>query len=55
MSAGQNAPQIRWRVLAVLTLITAATAFGSLNLSLAGKCVPEELRIAIGSMLNTEG
>jgi hypothetical protein len=55
MLAGQDAAQIRWRVLAVLTLITAATVFGSLNLSLAGEYVSAELRIAIGSMLNTEG
>jgi hypothetical protein len=55
MLAGQDAAQIGWRVLAVLTWITAAAAFGSLNLSLAGKCVPEELRIAIDSMLKREG
>lgn len=46
-----NSPsKVRWQILGILSLIMVATAFGRLNLGIAGKSIQEEFHIASQSM-----
>jgi len=45
-TATERPTRVRWRILALLTLIMAATALGRLNLSIAGKYIQDEFRFS---------
>jgi ACS family glucarate transporter-like MFS transporter len=49
-TAAEKPTSVRWRIVALLTLIMAATALGRLNLSIAGKSIQDEFRFSDASM-----
>src|SRR6266849_4684428 len=46
----QRPTQVRWHILAILSLIMVVTAFGRLNLGIAGKSIQEEFHLSSQAM-----
>jgi ACS family glucarate transporter-like MFS transporter len=46
----QRPTQVRWQILAILSLIMVVTAFGRLNLGIAGKSIQEEFHLSSQAM-----
>src|SRR5882757_8535828 len=49
-STDRRPTRIRWQILAILSLIMVVTAFGRLNLGIAGKSIQEEFHLSSESM-----
>jgi ACS family glucarate transporter-like MFS transporter len=50
-SPGSGSPtKVRWQILGILSLIMVATAFGRLNLGIAGKSIQEEFHLSSQAM-----
>src|ERR1700712_6143889 len=48
--SSQPPTAVRWQILAILSLIMVATAFGRLNLGIAGKSIQEEFHLSSQAM-----
>jgi MFS transporter, ACS family, glucarate transporter len=48
--SSQRPTSIRWQILAILSLIMVVTAFGRLNLGIAGKSIQEEFHLSTQAM-----
>src|SRR6266851_10384074 len=46
----QRPTRVRWQILAILSLIMVVTAFGRLNLGIAGKSIQEEFQLSSQAM-----
>jgi len=46
----QRPTRVRWQILAILSLIMVVTAFGRLNLGIAGKSMQEEFHLSSQAM-----
>src|SRR5712675_1980716 len=46
----QRPTRVRWQILAILSLIMVVTAFGRLNLGIAGKSIQEEFHLSSQAM-----
>jgi ACS family glucarate transporter-like MFS transporter len=49
-SSSQRPTAVRWQILAILSLIMVVTAFGRLNLGIAGKWIQEEFHLSTQAM-----
>ena len=49
-SSTQSPTAVRWQILAILSLIMVVTAFGRLNLGIAGKTIQEEFHLSTQAM-----
>ncbi|HTG29307.1 MAG TPA: MFS transporter, partial [Methylomirabilota bacterium] len=48
--SSQRPTSVRWQILAILSLIMVVTAFGRLNLGIAGKSIQEEFHLSTQAM-----
>src|ERR1700692_3075513 len=49
-SSNESPTSVRWQILTILSLIMVVTAFGRLNLGIAGKSIQEEFHLSTQAM-----